>query len=80
MALYHDAFGPMTILERAKSLAVRLLAIRESRRIRKEGAILRQPHTNRITYPDRSLKLDTGDCAEAITPIVKQPEMEAAIR
>jgi len=80
MALYHDAFGPMTFPERAKSLAVRLLAVRESLRMRKEGVVMRQPPTNRITYRDKTLKLGTGDCAVAIPPIVRQSEMEATIR
>ena len=80
MALYHEAFGPMTIPERLKSIAVRLFAIRESYRLRKEGTIMRQPPTNRVAYPDRVLKNATEDCAEAIFPIVKQPEMEASVR
>ncbi len=79
MALYHKAFGPMNFLERAKSLAVRLLAVRESRRMRKEGTIMRQPPTNRITYPDRSRKLATEDCPMPIASIVEQPETEATI-
>ena len=77
MALYRETFGPMTILERMKSTAVRLLAIRESRRMKKEGTIMRQPPTKRITYPDRKLKFVTDDCAAVAAPIAKQPEMEA---
>jgi hypothetical protein len=79
MAIYHEAFGPMTFLERAKSFAVRLLAIRESRRIRKEGTVMRQPPTNRITYPDRVLKPAVEECPATIAPIVKQAETEATI-
>ncbi|MBN1570314.1 MAG: radical SAM protein [Acidobacteria bacterium] len=77
MALYNEAFGPMTIIERAKSLVVRFLAIRENRRTRKEGAIMRQPPTKRIAYPDRALKPAAKKCAVAIGPIVEQPEVEA---
>jgi hypothetical protein len=80
MGLYHDTFGPMTIGERAKSLAVRLLAMRESRRMEKEGTIMRQPPTNRVPYPDRSLKLVEENRTAAIVPMVKQPEMETSIR
>jgi hypothetical protein len=80
MAMYNDAFGPMTVMERAKSIAVRILALRESRRIRKEGTVMRQPPTNRISYPDRSVKLAPGNSTVAIAPIGKQPEMEATIR
>jgi radical SAM superfamily enzyme YgiQ (UPF0313 family) len=80
MAMYHDAFGPMSFGDRAKSLAVRLLALRESRRMRKEGTVMRQPPTNRMAYPERSLKPVAGDCAEPIAPIGKQPEMEANIQ
>ena len=80
MALYHDAFGPMAFPERAKSFAVRLLAVREGLRMRKEGVVMRQPPTNRITYRDKTVKLGRGDCAVAIPPIVRQSEMEAAIR
>lgn len=54
MALYHEAFGPMTMVERLKSAAVRLLALRESRRMNREGTIMRQPPTSRVVYPDRS--------------------------
>ena len=76
MALYLEAFGPMTILERMKSAAVRLLAIRENHEIKKEGTIMRQPPTNRTTYPDRTLEFVTKDYPVAIASIVKQPEME----
>jgi radical SAM superfamily enzyme YgiQ (UPF0313 family) len=80
MALYDEAFGPMTILDRVKSAAVRLLAIRESRRMKKEGTIMRQPPTNRIIYPDRTLSLAKKSCTAEIAPIAKQPEMEATAR
>lgn len=53
MALYDDVFGRMPLLERMKSMAVRVLAFRENLRIKKEGAVMRQPPTNRITYPER---------------------------
>jgi hypothetical protein len=79
MELYYEAFGPMTLVERAKSLAVRLFAIRESYRMKKEGTIMRQPPTNRMTYPDRSLKPATESCIDAVLP-VRQPEMEANIQ
>jgi len=55
MKLYKQAFGPMTFSERMKSLAVRIYAILENRRMKKEGVIMRQPPTNRVTYPDRTL-------------------------
>ena len=80
MALYHEAFGPMKLLDRAKSLAVRLLAIRESLRIRKEGTIMRQPPTNLITYPDRAHKIAREESSVAIVPIVNRPEVEATIQ
>jgi hypothetical protein len=79
MALYREAFGPMTFPERAKSFAVRLFAKRECRRMRKEGTIMRQPPTNRITYPDRSLKPAMEVCPEAIAPFDKPAETEATI-
>jgi hypothetical protein len=78
MALYHQAFGPMTIQDRMKSAAVRLLAIRETRRMKKEGTIMRQPPTNRISYPDRTLKPAKEACVLETAP--KQPEMETAAR
>jgi hypothetical protein len=80
MALYRDTFGPMTIMERAKSIAVRLLAIRESLRMRKEGTIMRQPPTHRLTYPDRSLKLSKGGYPVSIASISNPREMEATVR
>jgi radical SAM superfamily enzyme YgiQ (UPF0313 family) len=79
MALYREAFGPMTFSERAKSIAVRLFANRESRRMRKEGTIMRQPPTNRITYPDRSLKPAMEVSPAAIAPFDKPAETEATI-
>lgn len=54
IGLYKKAFGPMTISERMKSLAVRMYAVLENRRMKREGVIMRQPPTNRVTYPDRS--------------------------
>ena len=56
IALYKKVFGPMTMAERLKSVTVRLLAIRENYRIKKEGAVLRQPPMNRVEYPDRAIK------------------------
>jgi len=52
--LYQRTFGPMTLATRIRSIFVRVLASREQRRINKEGVIMRQPPTYRITYPDRS--------------------------
>jgi len=78
--LYDEAFGPMTILDRMKSTAVRLLAIRGSSRMKKEGTVMRQPPTNRIVYPDRTLSPAKKACTAEIAPIAKQPEMEAATR
>ncbi len=80
MALYNEAFGPMTIPDRVKSAAVRLLAMRESRRVKKEGTVMRQPPTNRIVYPDRTLSLAEKGCTAEIVPVAKQPEMEATAR
>jgi hypothetical protein len=78
MALYSEAFGPMTFADRARTIAVRLLAIRESRRIKKEGTVMRQPPTNRIAYPERAKKLAAKSCSMTIAPPVKQPEMESS--
>lgn len=80
MALYHEAFGPMTLLERAKSFAVRLLAARENRRIKKEGTIMRQPSTIRLAYPDRSFALAGVKYPAASPAILEQAEAEATIR
>jgi hypothetical protein len=80
MALYKDAFGPMTISDRVKSAAVRLLAIRESRRMNKEGTILRQPPTNRITYPDRILNFAQETSKAEIAQLAKQTKIEATAR
>jgi hypothetical protein len=79
MALYQEAFGPMTLLDHAKSFAVRLLAIRESRRIRKEGTVMRQPPTNRVAYPQRTLRPAMQNGLVTIAPIGKQAETEANI-
>jgi hypothetical protein len=58
MDLYKKAFGPMTIMERLKSAAVRLFAIRESQKIKKYGTYMRQPATNRVLYPERRFILE----------------------
>jgi radical SAM superfamily enzyme YgiQ (UPF0313 family) len=75
MALYRQTFGPMTFLEKMKSMAVRLLAARECRRMRKEGTIMRQPPTNRVTYPDRSIQCPNEDYLLTGATIASQPEM-----
>jgi hypothetical protein len=80
MALYTEIFGPMTIQERLKSIAVRIFAFRENRRLKNKGTILRQPPTDRTTYPDRALKIAKENCTAAAVPIIKQPEMETSIR
>jgi len=80
MALYHEAFGPMTILERMKSAAVRLLAIRESLRTKKAGTIMRQPPTNRIAYPDRKLDLAKKAYRLATAPMAKQSGLQTTAR
>jgi hypothetical protein len=80
MSLYDEAFGSMSIPDRLKSPTVRLLAIRESRRMRKEGTIMRQPPTNRITYPDRTLNPAKEACPGEVGLIAKQPGMQAAAR
>jgi radical SAM superfamily enzyme YgiQ (UPF0313 family) len=77
MALYHQAFGPMSILERMKSITVRLLAIRESIRLKKEGTIMRQPPTNRIIYDDKTRNLAKKASMVETDSISKQPGMEA---
>jgi radical SAM superfamily enzyme YgiQ (UPF0313 family) len=77
MALYNEAFGPMTFSERIKSLTVRLLAVRENRRMKKEGVIMRQPPTNRTSYPDRSATSAGEDYLPAKPVIASSPEMEA---
>jgi hypothetical protein len=77
MALYNQTFGPMTVLERLESFAVRLLAIRENRRLKRDGTTLRQPPTNRITYPDRTLAKRPGEDYLLAGPgPAKQPELE----
>jgi radical SAM superfamily enzyme YgiQ (UPF0313 family) len=62
IGLYKKAFGPMTLSERLKSLAVRIYAIREKHRIKKEGVVMRQPPTNRVTYPDRAFA-QSSECS-----------------
>ena len=76
MRLYNETFGPMTFPDRMKSLAVRLLAIRENRRIKNEGTVMRQPPTNRIAYPDRSIEAPAEDYLKTRASISNQPEME----
>jgi hypothetical protein len=75
MALFHECFGPMIFSERMKSLAVRLLAAREIRRMKKEGVIMRQPPTNRITYPDRAEASQNEDYLPAETLLPEPSEL-----
>jgi hypothetical protein len=76
MRLYNETYGPMTFSDRMKSLIVRLLSIRESRRIKNEGTVMRQPPTNRIAYPDRSIEAPAEDYLKNRASISNQPEME----
>jgi hypothetical protein len=77
IALYDNTFGPMTVSERLKSFAVRALAVRENYRIKKNGTTLRQPPTNRITYPDRTLiQRPNEEFLFGESPTAKQPELE----
>jgi hypothetical protein len=78
MAMYDQAFGPMTAGERLKSLAVRAFAIRESYRLKKHGIIMRQPPTNRITYPDRAVKSKSLVCLPE-SEIIGQGNMELTL-
>jgi len=64
IALYDEAFGKMPLLERIKSIAVRALAIRENLRIKREGTVMRQPPTNRVTYPGKVPKYLPSEQAE----------------
>ncbi len=78
--LYEKTFGPMTLAERLKSAAVRVLAVAESLRIKKNGVVMRQPPTNRVVYPDRKLEIQTDECLLNIAKPAEQLEMEAAAR
>ena len=82
MALYDEAFGRMPLLERVKSIAVGVLAIRENLRIKKEGTVIRQPPTNRITYPDRFPRHATKDyqLAHPVSAHSAKPEAEVMAR
>jgi hypothetical protein len=59
---------------------VRLLAIRESRRMKKGGTIMRQPPTNRILYPDRRLSLARKGCTAEMAHVSQKPDLEATAR
>jgi hypothetical protein len=52
--LFEKTFGPPTFFEKTVvANAVRLLAWKEQRELDKKGVVMRQPYTNRVTYPDR---------------------------
>jgi radical SAM superfamily enzyme YgiQ (UPF0313 family) len=80
IAHYREALGPMSIPDRVRAASVRLLAIRESRRMKREGTIMRQPPTKRIAYPDRTFNLTKEASKTEVNPIAGQPEMEAPFR
>jgi len=75
--LFNEAFGPMSFSDRMKSMTVRLLAARELRRMKKEGVIMRQPPTKRVTYPDRIVEAPGIEYLSAGAQISDQPELEA---
>ena len=52
--LFDKAFGPPTIGERVFTSLVSILAVIEKFRAGKSGSVMRQPFTNRVTYPDRT--------------------------
>jgi hypothetical protein len=78
IALYNETFGPMKLSERFKSIAVRFFAARENRRIAREGNVLRQPPTNRVSYPERADTCQSEGYLKNATPVSQQPEMETA--
>lgn len=53
LEMYRRVFGPMSVADRARSVCVGVLARLEQRRIHRDGAVLRQPPSRRILYPDR---------------------------
>jgi radical SAM superfamily enzyme YgiQ (UPF0313 family) len=78
IALYNESFGPMKLSDRLKSIAVRFFAARESRRIAREGTVLRQPPTNRVSYPDRAETCQSEGYLKNAAAVTQQPEMETA--
>ena len=76
ITLYKESFGSMTLSDRIQSWVVRILAIRENFRIKREGTVMRQPPTNRIAYPDRSERRASEDYLTTRAPLSTQPEME----
>lgn len=49
--------------------------------MKEEGTIMRQPPTNRITYPDRTLNCVYEESPGGATaPIFEEPDMEATAR
>jgi hypothetical protein len=65
MKQYDLTLGPMSLGDRLKSMAVRVLAIRESRRMKKDGPIMRQPPSHRVSYPERSIGSPDQECEPA---------------
>jgi hypothetical protein len=75
--MYEKTFGPMTFVERLKSAVVRAFAVIEHLRIKKHGIVMRQPPTNRVIYPDRTLEIQSNEYLSNIAEPAKQLEMEA---
>ncbi len=52
--LYNEVFGKPTLKDRAMEAAVKIFAVIENLRYKKNGVVMRQPGTNKVEYPDRS--------------------------
>jgi radical SAM superfamily enzyme YgiQ (UPF0313 family) len=79
MEMYNQAFGGIALSDWLKSVTVRFFAVRESRRMAREGTIMRQPPTNRVAYPDRTDTCPSeGYLKNRAAVVSAQPEMETA--
>jgi hypothetical protein len=80
MRMYEKTFGSMPFMERLKSAVVRAMAVLEHSRIKKQGVVMRQPPTNRVTYPDRMHEMPATEYSSTIVEPANQLEMEATAR
>ncbi len=65
--LYNETFGKITFLQKIQETVVRASAVIENYRYKKNDIVMRQPATNRQTWPDRS-----GNLRPATIGIVKE--------
>jgi hypothetical protein len=59
--LFNETFGPPSIMDRVYTFLVSGFAFIEHWRAGEKGSVMRQPFSNRVTYPDRRNAVHDGE-------------------